>query len=177
MLAFILWTIWNAINDPFIGYLSDRTHTRFGRRKPYIIAGIIPMAVIEIIIWLPPDPMRDEILTFVYLLLMLISYDTFYTMLSLPYDSLFPELYSSVEERAEVNTYRQVLSTIGLLAAFVIPGLFIGDQNQISGYFTNGIVTSVSVIIIFAISVMWGVKERPEFQFDHEHQYGFFQGL
>jgi GPH family glycoside/pentoside/hexuronide:cation symporter len=177
MLAFIVWTVWNAVNDPLIGYFSDRTHTRLGRRKPYIIAGIIPMAIIEIIIWLPPNPLQDEMLTFVYLLLMLIIYDTFYTMLSLPYDSLFPELYSSVEERAEVNTYKQILSTIGLLAAFVIPGLFIGDQNQVSGYLTNGIVTSISVIIIFAISVWWGVKERPEFQYDHEHQFSFFQGL
>jgi len=177
MLAFIVWTVWNAINDPLIGYLSDRTHTRLGRRKPYIIVGIIPMAIIEIIIWLPPNPIQDELLTFVYLLLMLMAYDTFYTMLSLPYDSLFPELYSSVEERAEVNTYKQVLATIGLLAAFVIPGLFIGDQNQVSGYLTNGIVTSISVIIIFVISVRWWVKERPEFQHDHEHQFSFFQGL
>ena len=176
-LAFILWTIWNSINDPLLGYLSDRTHTRWGRRKPYIIVGIIPMAIIEIIIWLPPDPATSEHLTFIYLLLMLVAYDTFYTMLSLPYDALFPELYSSVEERAEVNSYKQVLSTIGLLGAFVIPGMFIGDQNQISGYLTNGIITSVSVIFIFAISVYWGVRERLEFQFDHKHEFNFFQGL
>ena len=177
MLAFVIWTIWNAFNDPLIGYLSDRTHTRFGRRKPYIVIGILPMAIIEIIIWLPPNPIQGEQLTFIYLLLMLVLYDTFYTMLSLPYDSLFPELYSSVEQRAEVNTYKQILSTIGLLAAFVVPGLFIGDQNQVSGYFTNGLVTSISVIIIFIISVYWGVKERPEFQHDHEHKFSFIQGL
>lgn len=48
MLAFILWTIWNAINDPLIGYLSDRTRTRIGRRKPFIILGSIPILIIAI---------------------------------------------------------------------------------------------------------------------------------
>ncbi|MDX1798900.1 MAG: MFS transporter, partial [Candidatus Lokiarchaeia archaeon] len=82
MLAAVLWTIWNAFNDPIIGYLSDHTHTRWGRRKPYIMAGFIPMLILEIIIWLPPT--GNDVLTFVYLLIMLVCYDTFYTMIALP---------------------------------------------------------------------------------------------
>ena len=54
MTAFIIWTIWNAFNDPLIGYLSDRAHTRFGRRRIFIMIGFIPVLALEILIWLPP---------------------------------------------------------------------------------------------------------------------------
>jgi len=54
VLAYVLWTIWNAINDPLIGIISDRTKTRWGRRKPYIMLGTIPVLIIEIILWMPP---------------------------------------------------------------------------------------------------------------------------
>jgi GPH family glycoside/pentoside/hexuronide:cation symporter len=178
MAAFILWTVWNAINDPLIGYLSDRTNTRFGRRKPFIMIGLIPILIIEIILWIPPVPVGDDyFITFLYLLVMLFCYDTFYTMVSLPYDSLFPELYTSVEERADVNSIRQVLSTIGLIAAFLIPGIFIGNQDVMDGYLINGIVTTIIILVTILISLKWGVLERPEFTQDHHQEFNFFEGL
>ncbi|MFX0155755.1 MAG: MFS transporter [Candidatus Hodarchaeota archaeon] len=175
MLAFILWTIWNAFNDPLIGYLSDRIRTRIGRRKPFIILGSIPILIIEIIVWLPPA--GTQMTQFVYLLIMLICYDTFYTMITL-FDSLFPELYTSVEERAEVNTIKQILAIIGLILAFLIPGLFIGDTlSDPSGYPINGIVTTIIVGISLVISIKWGVIEKEEFKLDHKHEFSFFKGM
>ena len=175
MFAFILWTIWNAINDPLIGYLSDRTHTRWGRRKPYIIVGLIPLLIIEIIIWIPPTD--SHFITFIYLLIMLMCYDTFYTCVTLSFDTLFPELYTSVEERAEANTIKQVLGMIGLIAAFLIPGLFIAEISEQSGYLINGIVTTIIVGLTLLIAIIWGVKEREEFQLDHKHEFGFLTGM
>jgi len=175
MLAYVLWTIWNAINDPLIGYFSDRTHTRWGRRKPYIMIGLIPVLIIEIILWLPP--VGNQILGFIYLLIMLICYDTFYTMLALPSDSLFPELYTSVEERAQVNTIKQILSTVGLILAFLVPGLFIGELTVMSGYLTNGIVTSIVVGLTMLIFLKWGAVERVEFKEDYKQAFSFFGGL
>ncbi|MFX1329369.1 MAG: MFS transporter, partial [Promethearchaeota archaeon] len=153
MLAFIIWTLWNAFNDPLIGYLSDRTRTRIGRRKPFIILGSIPILIIEIIVWLPPT--GNQIITFIYLLIILICFDTFYTMVTL-IDSVFPELYTSVEERAEVNTIKQVLATIGLILAFLVPGMFIGETlSDPSGYPINGIVTTILVGISLVICIRW----------------------
>lgn len=175
ILAYVLWTLWNAINDPLIGYLSDKTNTRFGRRKPFIMIGAIPIIIIEIIVWLPRP--GSDIFNFIYLLIMLMAYDTFYTMVALPYDSLFPELYTTVEERAEVNTIKQILATIGLIMAFLVPGIFIGTISDPSGYVTNGIITSIFVGIALLVSLKYGVVEREEFQLDHTHGFGFFESL
>jgi GPH family glycoside/pentoside/hexuronide:cation symporter len=179
LIAFIIYPIWNAINDPLIGYLSDRTHTRFGRRKPYILIGAVPLIVIFIFIWMPPAFFGNsaDFANFLYLILILIAYDTAYTMIALPYDSLFPELYGSVEERAEVNTLKQVFATIGLICAFLIPGLLIGNSDLMGGYRITGLVTSGIVGVFLAISIKWGVKERPEFKEDYKKQMGFLEAL
>lgn len=174
MTAFVTWTLWNAINDPLLGYISDRTRTRWGRRKPFIILGTIPILIIEIIIWIPPT--NSYFITFLYLLILLFCYDTFYTMVTF-FDALFPELYVTKEERAEVNTIKQILSTLGLIMAFLIPGMFIGELTERGGYLINGLVTTIIVGISLLVAIKWGVKEKEEFKLDHKHEFSFFQGL
>ncbi|MFO7797910.1 MAG: MFS transporter [Promethearchaeia archaeon] len=178
ILAYVIWSLWNAINDPLIGYLSDRTNTKYGRRKPFIMIGTIPILILEIIVWLP-NP-GNTWMNFLYLLIMLFCYDTFYTMIALPFDSLFPELYTSVEERSEVNTIKQLLSVVGLIFAALVPGLFIdlfGGSTETFGYLINGIVTSIIVGISLIISLKWGVKEREEFKLDNRQEFKLLENL
>jgi len=174
-LAYIIWTLWNAFNDPLIGYLSDRTHTRFGRRRIYIMIGIIPVLLLEILIWLPP--ITGEMVQFIYLLIMLLLYDTAYTLIALPTDSLFPELYTSVEERAEVNSIRQILAAVGLILAALVPGIFIGETNTRDGYLTNGIVTTIIVGVCLVIFIKWGALEREEFKLDYQQGFSYIEAL
>ena len=175
VLAAVLWTLYNAFNDPLIGYLSDRTHTKWGRRKPYIMLGLVPMLILEIIIWLPP--IGNEVKIFGYLLIMLICYDTFYTMIALPYDSLFPELYTTVKERSEVNTIKQILSVVGLLFAALVPGIVLMNEETRGTYLINGIITSVIIAVSLIVSLKWGVTERKEFKLDYQHEFKFFGSL
>lgn len=175
MTAYIIWALWNAINDPIMGLVSDHTRTRWGRRKPYIMIGSIPSVLILIFVWMPPN--SNQVISFLYLLLMLFLFDTFYTMLEVPLGCLFPELYTSVEERSEVNNLSQVFSVIGLICAFLIPGILIEDITIREGYLISGIIMAIILGITLLVSLKWGVLERPEFIHDSEHPFGFFQGL
>ncbi|MFX0057889.1 MAG: MFS transporter [Candidatus Hodarchaeota archaeon] len=175
MLAYIIWTLWNAFNDPLIGYISDRTNSKHGRRRIFIMIGLVPVLTLEILIWLPP--FGNEIGQFIYLLLMLLLYDTSYTLIALPTDALFPELYTSVEERTQVNTIRQILAAVGLILAALIPGIFIGETDVRDGYLLNGIATTIIVGVSLLIFLKWGAKEREEFKLDYQKQFSYFKAL
>ena len=118
-LGFIIWSIWNAINDPLLGALSDRTKTKWGRRKPYIVAGFGPLCLMMIILWTPP--ITDMAVIFIYFLVTICLFDTFYTMYSLNSVSLFPELFQDLEERAKAANIRQIITVISLIFATIMP--------------------------------------------------------
>lgn len=177
-IAFIIWSIYNAINDPLLGSLSDRTQSKWGRRKPWILAGVIPMCFILIFIWTPP---ASEIASFTYLLVFLILFDTFYTMFSLNQVALFPEMYPELEERSRANTIIQVFSLLALMIGFMLPGFIIPvfeDPLYRTSYLWTGLIIAIIVFLsIFIFFKFGGIKERPEYARDPEHSPSFFKAM
>lgn len=117
-----IYGIWNAINDPLFGQISDKTRTKRGRRVPYILFGSIPLAITFILVWTPPAGWHgNTTLMFIYFLAAIFLYDTLYTLVVLNWTALFPEMYKTQEERTRVSAYRQVLGLIGTLIGTAIP--------------------------------------------------------
>ncbi len=175
MYGFIIWAIWNAINDPLVGYLSDRTRTRWGRRLPWIWATTIPLCIIAFLLFTPP--LIDPTLNFVYFLIVVILFDGFYTIWALNHTSIFPEMFVTEEERASSSRVRSVFTILGLIVAFVGSTILITDPAVITGYQTTGILIAILCLAFAIICIKWGLYEKAEFRHDVEEVPPAFQAL
>lgn len=178
-LGFIIWSIWNSFNDPLMGYISDKTHTKWGRRRPYIIFSIIPLAVVMVLLFTPPMGAGDT-MKLVYFILIICIFDVFYTMYNLNQTCLFPEIFIDPQERVKAMSVKQIIGIIGLLVAFLLPSFIIDDLTDPASfplYRYVGLIIGIIVIIGATIFLIWGPRERLEFSKDHEKAPSFFKSL
>jgi glycoside/pentoside/hexuronide:cation symporter, GPH family len=122
----------DAINDPIIGILSDRTKTRWGRRLPWMFWGIIPFGIFFFLQWIVPHFSDDKAVNswclFAYYVILGIVFNLAYTAVNLPYTALTPELTQDYHERTNLNSYRFAFS-IGSSILSLIVALFIFNTN------------------------------------------------
>jgi len=176
--GFIIWSLWNAVNDPIMGAWSDRGKSSLGRRKPFIILGIVPTCILLVLLWTPP--LDSELASFVYFLIIILVYDTFYTMFYVNQMALFPEMYQNLDDRAKANTILQIFTIFALIIAFISPSFFIREyENPI--YFVNYRFAGLFIAIIVALSagifIKYGLKERFEYSKDPEIAPSFKKAL
>ncbi|MBD3253733.1 MAG: MFS transporter [Candidatus Lokiarchaeota archaeon] len=176
--GFIIWSLWDAFNDPMMGGLSDRTKTKWGRRKPYIVMGIIPTAIILVLLWLPPE--GSQLTIFIYFIIMTLLYELFYTMFSLNQTALFPEMYQNLEDRAKANNIIQIVGVVGLFFAFLAPSFFIPnytDKRYAVNYVYAGIFFAIIILIAGFLFVKYGIKERLEYSKDSDKAPSLFNSV
>ncbi|MGL4403857.1 MAG: MFS transporter [Fusobacteriaceae bacterium] len=150
----------DVITDPLVGYLSDRTSTRWGRRIPYIAVGTIPLAVATVAFFYPP--LGSEVVTFIYLTVVGSLFFTFYTVVGGPYNSLIPEIGQDKDERLSLSTWQSVFRLLYSALAMIAPGILIkilGKGDTLQG--VRGMVITLSVLsVIGAFFTVFGVPEK-----------------
>ena len=117
----IVYAIWDAVNDPLVGYLSDNTRTRWGRRRPWLLTALPFYVMILVLVYAVPGPARQGHYLFWYGLLIFTLFEAAFTVLSVNYNALFPELFQGFKERARASSYYQGFGMLGELVGFSLP--------------------------------------------------------
>ncbi|MDZ8055501.1 MAG: MFS transporter [Aulosira sp. ZfuVER01] len=151
--------IWDAVNDPFVGFLTDKTKSRrWGRRLPWLLYGAIPFGVFFFLQWIVP-PLSVWGLFWYYVVIGMIS-QVFYTVVNLPYTAMTPELTQDYDERTSLNSFRFTFSIGGSILSLIFSKIvfsFISDRTQ------QYLVLAAICTVISVASLYWcvyGTRDR-----------------
>lgn len=161
----------NAILNPLVGHISDRTHTRFGRRVPYILFGSIPFALAFILIWIPFVHHTSTAL-FWYFLISVFLYDVMFVLVVLNWTALFPEMYPTLRERSGVSAWRQGMGILGMILGVAFPPIL----YSAFGWTTMAVLFGAIGLVTMLIS-LYGIRERPDRQPQAERGVPILQAL
>jgi len=162
-LAIFIGKSWDYINDPIMGYIADRTRTRWGRRRPYLLFGFIPFGLAFMMMWYRP-PFESQWGLVAYYALAYFLYDAILTIVSMPYVALTPELTQDYDERTSLTSYRMAFSLAGGLVAFVVPLVIIGTlrPENADRVFTMGVLFGI-VSALPLLLTFFGTRENDEY--------------
>ncbi|MGB3614950.1 MAG: MFS transporter, partial [Elainellaceae cyanobacterium] len=151
--------IWDGINDPMVGFLSDRTQSRWGRRHVWMLFGSIPFGISFMLMWIVPG-FEQTWLKFLYYLVVSMVFFTTYTAVNLPYAALTPELTQDYDERTTLSSFRLAFSlggaVLGLTLGLVLDQLIASPQKQFQ---LLGIVGAI-IAVLPLYWCIWGTRQR-----------------
>lgn len=158
---FLVTRIWDAINDPIMGVICDRTNTRWGKFRPYLLFGAIPFAIIGVITFSTPNLNSTGKLIYAYItysLMMMI-----YTLVNVPYSSLMGVMTNNTNDRTSLASYRFIGAFSGGLVvtatAYFLINYFGGETNPAKGYqYTVGVFAALAAIFFWLTFA--GTEER-----------------
>ena len=149
-LAFFVGKLWDGINDPLMGILSDRTRSRLGRKRVYILAGALPFAMSFILLWMIPID-ASQWIKFILATASLTLYATAYTVVVVPYMALVPVMTNDYDERTQITGLRAIMSTFGTILGGGAAMLLSSFADQVLGLRTItvafGLFTMLSLLI------------------------------
>lgn len=161
--VFLISKGWDAVSDPLMGIISDRTRTRFGRRRPYFLAGVIFIFLAFFLMWYPIN-FQQEIHRFVYVLVAYVFFSTVWTMVMIPYFSMSSELTTDYNERTSLVTIRVFFSHFSSLVCAVVPLEIVKlYSDERTGYMVMAIIVGLFFALPYII-VFFSTRERKEFQ-------------
>lgn len=157
--ALLVGKIWDAINDPLFGWLSDRAHSRLGKRRVFMVYGALPLAVAIVMLWRVPQGLSTAA-SFAWIAGTFVLFDTLWTMTNVPYYALTAELTDDYDEHSSLTTYRMVLGVPAYIVGAALTPMLVGlFATKRMGYGAIGIIYGglAAASLLIAAS---GLRER-----------------
>ena len=153
---------WDAITDPFMGYLAERTKTKMGSYRPFIYYGSIPLALSFVLLfWVPPF---EGTVLFSFLILVNLIHRSCFTIVSVPYSSLTARITNDSNERTKLTTARMISASFGTLSmsALAFPLIaYFGGANEAFGFLWLAIISGLIAIALLSVTV-YSVREKVD---------------
>lgn len=169
-IAAVVYAIWNAINDPIFGYITDNTRSKHGRRIPFMRYTAPFLALTFIAVWFAPDKTSlvgdsRQLLLFGWMLGSMLLYDTAYTIIGLVYSALLPEVTESDSERNGLQISSSLFAMLGMILGFIIPDMVRPKTGAETDLWPLRLAMIVIAIVgmLLIIATTLKVKERKEF--------------
>ena len=168
-LALMIALIVDALSDPLIGYLSDNTRSRWGRRHPFMYGAAIPAAIAYYFVWNPPAHLTGDAL-FPYIVTIAILVRTLVTLYEIPSSSLVAEMTEDYDERTNMISYRYFFGWTGgtLMGAAATIFLLVPTETisngmfNVAGYGQVGVVAACAIFVAIMVSAMGTHSAIPE---------------
>jgi GPH family glycoside/pentoside/hexuronide:cation symporter len=163
----LIGIVWDAVNDPIIGILSDRLHTRWGRRRPFLLWFAIPFGLSFVILWSAPN-WESQTALLIYVTLSFMLADTLQTLVGVPFVSLTPELTSDYDERTTLTSFRSFFQLAGALtvvvtAPAIVDRVLASGGSQQQGFMLVGaIFGGLGAIPLLLIGLFVRERSTPE---------------
>lgn len=170
-IAALVGIIWDAVNDPLVGVLTDRMRSRWGRRRPFLLFFSIPFGASFLLLWWAP-PWHNQIALAATVTLAFMVSDTFETLCGVPFASLLPELSPDYDERTTLTSFRIFFNLLASLvtavaAPAIIDAALSAGLTQQQGYLIVagifGGLAAIPFLLIFAVvRERYGAIDRPQ---------------
>ena len=165
-LGIVIYSLWNAINDPVIGYLTEKPTPlarKLGRRFPWIIFGSFIWVFSFILIFSVPQKLVEQNIQWALFLWMVLStclYDTLYSIWEVNYQSVFPDKFRDQKIRNNVAGIATIIGVFGIAAGALVP-TFVINYGVRSSYIRNSVIFAI-VGVVMVVLLLPGVKENKE---------------
>jgi len=161
--AAFVGVLWDAINDPLVGTISDKVRSKWGRRRPFLLYFAVPYGLAFLALWWAP-PWKSQIALMIHVMLAYALSDTFQTLVIVPFHALTPEMTSDYDERTSLAGYRMFFNFIASIATAVAAPMIVdatmaGGGTQQQGYVLVAALFGVSAIVPYLL-IFFAVREK-----------------